>query len=508
MTSTRRRPGNIYAHYDGNIDLDVYGGLFLAHFGANGQASTTLDLSGNNFLKIIDDENGDFFGMLMNFSLRPWRMILNCWFTTSGLTLVLDGNRNHSWQFKLFLKNMGMIGWIVVSMDVAMAWLMHIKTFCGKSGWWKQTMFHSQFRCKVCQGGHCHGRLRVVKLRSQAITPGRWSSPLLVFGQSRLWTTNNYGAWTSRRLLTMRTLTSMRPLLMEILAKLWLVLNLLHQILRMNRPMLQNVNVGRPNSCTSTKRLATAQVATLAELFVMPIWTNGRSRWLRTSLVQFVKVWNLVVHQAATCHLLQLMLNLDPGRRLDLMRQNGLCQASTKRSSSCTWSTMPPSCVFQCHWWSPTASIRCVLKALPKWLRLFPRAGWLIIQNLRWSFPTMAWASWQKNLLTSAATRTLSSPCQRKKNLGLMDWLRMQCGSSNIPQRLSRWTTLPRIHLWLWPWLPLHLTPLSLSEASVPIKGHLAVPTPSVKKIVDFLPNLVIVRLLLQWLLLVKELKM
>ena len=30
----------------------------------------------------------------------------------------------------------------------------------------------------------------------------------------------------------------------------------------------------------------------------------------------------------------------------------------------------------------------------------------------------------------------------------------------------------------------------------------------SVKKIVDFLPNLVIVRLLLQWLLLVKELKM
>jgi len=29
-----------------------------------------------------------------------------------------------------------------------------------------------------------------------------------------------------------------------------------------------------------------------------------------------------------------------------------------------------------------------------------------------------------------------------------------------------------------------------------------------VKKIVDFLPNLVIVRLLLQWLLLVKELKM
>ena len=122
-------------HYDGNIDLDVYGGLFLAHFGANGQASTTLDLSGNNFLKIIDDVNGDFFGMLMNFSPRPWRMTLNCWFTTSGLILALVGNKNRFWQYKHFLKNMGMSGWIVVSMDVATVWLMHNKTFCERNGW-------------------------------------------------------------------------------------------------------------------------------------------------------------------------------------------------------------------------------------------------------------------------------------------------------------------------------------------------------------------------------------
>ena len=114
---------------------DVFGGLFLAHFGANGQASTTLDLSGNNFLKIIDDVNGDSFGMLMNFSPRPWRMTLNCWFTTSGLILALVGNKNRFWQYKHFLKNMGMSGWIVVSMDVAMVWLMHNKTFCERNGW-------------------------------------------------------------------------------------------------------------------------------------------------------------------------------------------------------------------------------------------------------------------------------------------------------------------------------------------------------------------------------------
>ena len=98
------KPGTIFVLYDDNIDLDVYGGLCPALFGVNGQASTMLVLNDKNFLNLIVDENGDFFGLLMNFLLRPWKKTLMCWSTTSGLIHVLDGSRNLFLQYKLFLK--------------------------------------------------------------------------------------------------------------------------------------------------------------------------------------------------------------------------------------------------------------------------------------------------------------------------------------------------------------------------------------------------------------------
>ena len=71
MTSTARRPGIIFELYADDIVLDVFGFRFLVRSGALGLRSTMLDLNVNNFLKIIDDVNDEFFGMFMSFCLRP-----------------------------------------------------------------------------------------------------------------------------------------------------------------------------------------------------------------------------------------------------------------------------------------------------------------------------------------------------------------------------------------------------------------------------------------------------
>ena len=161
MTSTRRRPGIIYVHYDGNIDLDVYGGLFLAHSGANGQASTMLDRSGNNFLKIIDDVNGDFSGMLMNFSPTaleddPELLVYYEW-----------PHPCFGWKQKPLLAIQALFEkhgheWLDCRIDGCRYGMVDAQQNFLRKKWLVKTndeLFHSQFRCKVCQGGHCHGRI-------------------------------------------------------------------------------------------------------------------------------------------------------------------------------------------------------------------------------------------------------------------------------------------------------------------------------------------------------------
>lgn len=96
--------------YAADIVLDVFGFHCLVRFGALGLRSTMLDLNVNNFLKIIDDVNDVFFGMLMSFCLRPWLKTLTYWSTMNGLTLALVGNRNPFLPYKLFLNNMGKNG--------------------------------------------------------------------------------------------------------------------------------------------------------------------------------------------------------------------------------------------------------------------------------------------------------------------------------------------------------------------------------------------------------------
>ena len=180
LTCIAGKPRIVYVNYDDVTGHDV-SGPYRAHFGANGQASTILVLSVNNCWKIIDDENGDFFGLLMSFCPRPWKKILTCWSTTNGLALVLDGNKNR--YLRSNLKTMGKIGWTAVLMVVDMVWLMLKKISSGESGWSKTNneLFHSQFRCKVCQGGHCHGRIEGHETQTQksryAMIPGRWFNP-------------------------------------------------------------------------------------------------------------------------------------------------------------------------------------------------------------------------------------------------------------------------------------------------------------------------------------------
>ena len=110
MTSTARRPGIIFELYAADIVLDVFGFRFLVRSGALGLRSTMLDLNVNNFLKIIDDVNDEFFGMFMSSCLRPWMKTLTYWYTMNGLTLALVGNRNPFLPYKLFLNNMGKNG--------------------------------------------------------------------------------------------------------------------------------------------------------------------------------------------------------------------------------------------------------------------------------------------------------------------------------------------------------------------------------------------------------------
>ena len=82
----------------------------------------------------------------------------------------------------------------------------------------------------------------------------------------------------------MSTLTSMLPLLMKNLVNLQLALNLLHQTLRINRPMLQNVNDGEQAISQSPSRSSREKeaivVAAVAIIVVAKSTTLAARRWV------------------------------------------------------------------------------------------------------------------------------------------------------------------------------------------------------------------------------------
>ena len=187
--------------------------------------------------------------------------------------------------------------------------------------------------------------------------------------------------------------------------------------------------------CAFTRRLVIAQAATSVAWFAMPIWGSGKSKWLRTSLVQFAKfeTWWCIKRQRAFC--CNACVRMGRGRPQP-KDQVLVIDCATKLRVAVP--LMEPYGINQMR----TESFSQVIEAVSKsWLAHYPKPDVII--------PVNAWASSQRSSPTSAATRTLSCPCLLKSisGLGLMVWLKMPCGSSNIPQLRFRCTTLHKIHL-------------------------------------------------------------
>ena len=70
--------GIIFELYVAVIDLADFGGVCLAPIGADGLHSTMLVLNVNNFLKITDAVNDDFYGKLMRFLQKLLKKIQTC----------------------------------------------------------------------------------------------------------------------------------------------------------------------------------------------------------------------------------------------------------------------------------------------------------------------------------------------------------------------------------------------------------------------------------------------
>ena len=142
----------------------------------------------DNFWSTTDDENGDFYGKLINSSLKPRMMIRRSWSTLNGHILASDGVKNLFLPYKHFLNNMGKNGMGAELMVVVMVCWMKIKIFHERSGWSKQMVnfFTANTVAKYAMVDIATGASKVVKRRNPATTPGRWFNPLPSFGPSRL----------------------------------------------------------------------------------------------------------------------------------------------------------------------------------------------------------------------------------------------------------------------------------------------------------------------------------